>query len=58
MNKLAVYIVVCGISCWAGYTVGWITAHNTVATECTKLGSFYVGNRVFKCIEVSTKEHK
>lgn len=29
--------------------IGWILAHNTVATECEKLGSFYVGDKVFKC---------
>ena len=29
--------------------LGWIIAHNTVAVECQKLGSFYVGDKVFKC---------
>lgn len=55
---MAVCIIACGISCWAGYIIGWVKAHNTVATECTKLGSFYVGNHVFKCIEVTHKEHQ
>lgn len=39
-----------------GYLGGWQQAHTTVAVECTKLGSFYVGDRVFKCTEVSVKE--
>ena len=39
-----------------GYEVGRQQAHITVATECTKLGSFYVGDRVFKCTEASIKE--
>ena len=58
MNTIAAYILICVISFWIGYTVGWIKAHNIVATECIKLGSFYVGNQVFKCTEVSTKEHQ
>lgn len=28
---------------------GWVIAHNTVATECQKLGSFYVNNKIFEC---------
>lgn len=34
------------------YGVGWGHAHSTVATECRKLGAFYVGSSVFKCEEV------
>jgi hypothetical protein len=36
-----------------GYYVGWANAHYTVATECDRLGSFFVGKRVFKCTEIS-----
>jgi hypothetical protein len=35
-----------------GMLFGWIFAHSTVATECEKLNSFYVGNKVYFC-EVS-----
>lgn len=28
---------------------GWIMAHATVATECEKLGGFYVGNSIYTC---------
>lgn len=35
-----------------GWLCGWLHAHNTVAAECKKLGSFYVGNTIFKCTEV------
>ena len=31
---------------------GWNLAHGTVADECVRLGGFYVGERVFKCVEV------
>lgn len=33
----------------AGLLFGWMFAHSTVATECEKLGGFYVGNTVYKC---------
>lgn len=36
-----------------GLGVGWFDAHYTVATECEKLGRFYVGERVFECRRVS-----
>ena len=39
-----------------GYAWGWASAHYTVADECTKLGAFYVGKRVFKCTEIETKQ--
>jgi|694.fasta_scaffold07873_5 hypothetical protein len=41
-----------------GMFVGWIYAHNIIATECEKLGKFYVGNKVFTCISVEHKHKK
>lgn len=38
--------VVCFVS-WSIYMWAW--AHGTVATECEKLGAFYVGNKVYEC---------
>jgi hypothetical protein len=35
-----------------GALVGWVVAHSVVATECEKLGSFYVGDKTFKCVKV------
>ncbi len=29
--------------------VVWTVAHSTIATECKKLGAFYVGETVFEC---------
>jgi uncharacterized membrane protein len=34
------------------YRSGWQKAHDTVAKECELLGAFYVGDQVFKCVEV------
>lgn len=35
-----------------GYFLGWGFAHKTVATECERLGSFYVDNKTFKCTQI------
>ena len=32
-----------------GGCLGWAAAHDTVATECVRLGAFYVGGQVFRC---------
>ena len=39
-----------------GFLIGWSYAHLVVATECKKLGGFYVGKTVFKCVEVKEIE--
>ena len=31
------------------YLAGYVFAHQEVARECTKLGAFYVGDKVFVC---------
>jgi hypothetical protein len=46
--------LICGIL--IGWLFGWIHAHGTVASECKKLGSFYVGEVVFECAKVEKKE--
>jgi hypothetical protein len=35
-----------------GYSVGWYRGHATIAQECIRLGSFYVGKRVFLCTSI------
>lgn len=34
------------------YYAGWVRAHIVVATECKRLGKFYVGNETFECIKI------
>lgn len=29
----------------------WASAHRTIATECERLGAFYVGDKVYQCQE-------
>lgn len=31
------------------YLMGWVIAHAVIASECEKLGSFYVGKSVYEC---------
>lgn len=38
-----------------GYTAGWSHAHKTVATECERLGSFYVGDKAFHCNSIEER---
>jgi hypothetical protein len=40
------------------YRLGWESAHKTVASECRRLGAFYVGSSTFKCIEIKQEKDK
>ncbi|MOA51709.1 hypothetical protein D3C78_1748900 [compost metagenome] len=35
-----------------GYRLGWQVAHVTVATECERLGAFFVGKTTYKCTAI------
>lgn len=39
-----------------GWLCGWIHAHSTVAKECERLGSFYVGSKVFHCSKIEDRQ--
>ena len=47
--KMTGYILTALIAYLIGNLIGHATAHQVVATECEKLGSFYVGDTVYKC---------
>jgi len=34
-----------------GGILGWAGAHATVATECDRLGGFYVGGKTYVCAQ-------
>ena len=38
-----------------GVLIGWTWTHYTIASECKKLGKFYVGDEVFECRKVDGK---
>ena len=46
------------VLCWACWLSGWYFAHSTVATECERLGKFYVGKNVYQCSKIETIEDK
>ena len=39
-----------------GKWYGWVQAHHVVATECERLGKFFVGKKVYSCIKIEEKE--
>lgn len=53
LNFIAGTIV--GLLCfWAG----WEYAHQTIATQCKRLGGFFVGPTTFKCHSIEEPGHK
>ena len=40
----------------AGKWYGWVEAHHVVATECERLGKFFVGKKVYSCVKIEEKE--
>ena len=43
----AIYVVLIALI-WF-FSAGWVIAHQTIASECKRLGGFYVGDEVFDC---------
>lgn len=53
-QSLAATLVLCG----AFWLSGWYFAHTTVATECERLGKFYVGKQVYQCMKIEDVDAK
>ena len=49
MTQALAYGFVFLVAFLIGRSSGWTSAHCTVATECERLGSFYVGKDVYIC---------
>lgn len=39
-----------------GFYLGWAVAHMTIATECKRLGGFFVGKEIFHCRQIDKRE--
>lgn len=52
--KMTGYILAALIGVAVGFFMGHTYAHNLIAEECSRLGGFFVGRRVFKCERVET----
>ncbi|MGE9267763.1 MAG: hypothetical protein ACQKBY_06670 [Verrucomicrobiales bacterium] len=37
---------------------GYARAHHVIATECKKLGKFYVNDEVFECVKITSEKTK
>lgn len=48
-------ILVC-IAIVISYNIGYIVAHKTIALECERLGSFFVGKQVYKCVAIENNK--
>ena len=52
MTQILAYGFVFLVAFLIGRSSGWTSAHYTVATECERLGSFYVGKDVYVCSRI------
>jgi hypothetical protein len=43
------------IAVFIAYRLGWEAAHVTVAKECERLGSFFVGKKTYRCTAIEPK---
>ncbi|SDI53311.1 hypothetical protein SAMN05660652_03599 [Propionivibrio dicarboxylicus] len=46
-------LFLCALCIWAGYIAGYRRANVDNADECRRLGGFYVGKSIFRCVEVA-----
>lgn len=49
-------IAMIGIAIIVAYCLGYTIAHHTVAMECERLGGFFVGKKVYKCVGVENNK--
>lgn len=49
MSDVYGYILAVVLAFAFGVMGGWVHAHQTVATECQRLGSFYVASTTYEC---------
>jgi hypothetical protein len=43
------------LGCLIGYAIAWGHAHGMVASECIRLGRFYVSDETFECRKIEDK---
>lgn len=51
MNWLIIVLVFNSFA--LGALLSWDSAHKDIASECKKLGAFYVGDDVFRCTKIT-----
>lgn len=40
---------------YIGHKFGYVRAHYVVSQECEKLGKFFVGNKIYECVNITSK---
>lgn len=46
------------VGLFIGWAIGFIHGHYKIATECKRLGKFYVDDDTFECVLIETVEKK
>ena len=54
--NVSVVLLIALIAFLSGEWYGWVQSHHVVATECERLGKFYVGKKVYSCVKIEEKE--
>lgn len=58
LELLRMRLIVEIVLIYLAYKIGWTEAHVMVAKECERLGSFFVGKKVYHCNLIIEKEEK
>lgn len=51
-------MITIGTAIVVAYYLGYAVAHHTIAMECERLGGFFVGEKVYKCVAVENSKTK
>lgn len=51
---MVIKMALCILSMFFAFYIGYVVAHHEIASECKRLGGFYVGKETFKCVKVDT----
>ncbi len=43
---------------YIGHKAGYVRAHYVVSQECEKLGKFFVGDKVYECVKITSKKEE
>lgn len=49
-------MITIGTAIVVAYYLGYAVAHHTIAMECERLGGFFVGEKVYKCVAIESNK--
>lgn len=56
--KFMMTLLIIVVSLFVGYYFGYQAGHIMVATECERLGKFFVGKKVYECVLITEIDKK